>query len=331
MAQLTPPKIPDGPLQELNAALHDLHHAAGWPSLRTIRNQITPQSDGDQRARPYVASVARIHDVFSSPRLPAWGLLELIVESLATHAPGREAKIETARFHLLWRSAGKPGFDTDIRGIRPVRHSMVDEAFDPVRLLRAACVEIHTDPETFGSGCMLSDEIVLTAAFVTRRPFGGQEQEDQSAMFEVRGVGDQEFRVARLLEMTNLPRVEGHLNPNAASLRVEQPLDRSRALTLTTAHSDTLVGTQVVAGGVTDHGRFEATVMTVTGRRGDYLVASGGITDGVGGGPVISMTSGQLVGILSWRSSNKGQVGQVGIIPVEVIRRLKTSLGIDLG
>jgi hypothetical protein len=30
------PELPPGPRRELNDALHDLHHQAGWPSLRTL-------------------------------------------------------------------------------------------------------------------------------------------------------------------------------------------------------------------------------------------------------------------------------------------------------
>jgi hypothetical protein len=65
-------------------ALHDLHHRAGWPSLRTL-------------AKAAGCSHTTISAVFSSPKLPAWGLLELLVEAMNG---------DTTEFHRLWLAAG---------------------------------------------------------------------------------------------------------------------------------------------------------------------------------------------------------------------------------
>lgn len=83
MGALPRPDLPTGPLRELNDALHDLHHRAGWPSLRTM-------------ARDAGCSHTTVSAVFSSPRLPSWGVLELVVESLDGDVPA---------FHRHWLSA----------------------------------------------------------------------------------------------------------------------------------------------------------------------------------------------------------------------------------
>ena len=86
MAALTRPDLPPGPGRALSDALHDLHHAAGWPSLRAI-------------ARDVGVSPTTVSAVFSSPRLPTWGLLELIAEDLG-------GDVEELR--RLWLEASTP-------------------------------------------------------------------------------------------------------------------------------------------------------------------------------------------------------------------------------
>jgi tetratricopeptide (TPR) repeat protein len=100
-----------GPTRALNDALHDLHHRAGWPSLRAL-------------AKETGVSHTTVSKTFSQPALPSWGTLELIVEAMdgpvqdfrelwlaastPTHdapAPvpriaGRRAELETVRRHL---------------------------------------------------------------------------------------------------------------------------------------------------------------------------------------------------------------------------------------
>jgi tetratricopeptide (TPR) repeat protein len=86
MPALPRPDLAPGPHRDLVDALHDLHHAAGWPSLRSLG-----EAAGCSRT-----TVSR---VFSSPRLPAWGVLELLVEAMGG---------DPARFHELWLAAGTP-------------------------------------------------------------------------------------------------------------------------------------------------------------------------------------------------------------------------------
>ena len=58
-----------GPVKVLNDALHDLHHRAGWPSLRAL-------------ARETGVSHTTVSKAFSAPRVPSWGTVELLVEAL---------------------------------------------------------------------------------------------------------------------------------------------------------------------------------------------------------------------------------------------------------
>ena len=69
VAGLPRPEVPPGPRRDLVDALHALHHAAGWPSLRVL-------------ARTAGCCHTTVSGVFSEPRLPSWGCLELLVEAM---------------------------------------------------------------------------------------------------------------------------------------------------------------------------------------------------------------------------------------------------------
>lgn len=84
MGALPRPALADSPAATLFAELHALHHRAGWPSLREM-------------AKAVGCSHTTISAAFSEPRVPRWGLLELIVETL-------DGDVE--RFHELWLAAG---------------------------------------------------------------------------------------------------------------------------------------------------------------------------------------------------------------------------------
>ncbi len=86
MAGLPRPEVPPGPQCDLVDALHALHHEAGWPSLRVL-------------AREAGCSRTTVSRVFSAPRLPSWGVLELLVEAMGG---------DTAGFHDLWLAASMP-------------------------------------------------------------------------------------------------------------------------------------------------------------------------------------------------------------------------------
>ena len=65
MSALPRPDLPPGPHRDLVDALHDLHHRAGWPSLRTL-------------AAHAGVSHTTVAKAFSQPALPTWGTLELL-------------------------------------------------------------------------------------------------------------------------------------------------------------------------------------------------------------------------------------------------------------
>ncbi|MDL5202780.1 hypothetical protein [Streptomyces sp. ALI-76-A] len=95
MPRLKRPELPEGPRKELNDALHDLHFRSGLPSVRELVARVGGE----------VAGKSRVHDAFSSERVPAWGLVELLVETLAEMAPGADQAREVQRIHQLWLAA----------------------------------------------------------------------------------------------------------------------------------------------------------------------------------------------------------------------------------
>ncbi|MGW0121765.1 hypothetical protein [Streptomyces sp. NPDC003327] len=99
MAKLTAPALEPGARLTLSNELHALHRQAGWPSVRALARALGAG----------VSSSSRIHDVFTKPRLPDWGVVELIVHELASRVPGFEADTEIKRFHRLWDNAAAAG------------------------------------------------------------------------------------------------------------------------------------------------------------------------------------------------------------------------------
>ena len=103
MPALPRPDLAPGPHRDLVDALHDLHHEAGWPSLRTL-------------AGAAGCSHTTVSHVFSSPRLPAWGVVELLVEAMGG---------DPAYFQGLWLAAGTPEDTTDTGpGIAGRKHEL---------------------------------------------------------------------------------------------------------------------------------------------------------------------------------------------------------------
>ena len=90
MSALPRPDLPAGPRRDLVEALHDLHHRAGWPSLRTL-------------ARQTGVSHTTVSKVFSTSALPTWGTVELLVAAMGG---------DTQQFHGLWLAASTPSDST---------------------------------------------------------------------------------------------------------------------------------------------------------------------------------------------------------------------------
>jgi hypothetical protein len=80
------PDLPDGPLRELNRALHALHGRAGWPSSRDLQKAVGGHD---------VVSYTTIHQALTKPLLPRWGVVELLVEELTRMSGGRRRPDDT--------------------------------------------------------------------------------------------------------------------------------------------------------------------------------------------------------------------------------------------
>lgn len=89
MGALPKPTLPPGPVATLFDRLHEAHRRAGWPSLRDMSREVG-------------CSHTTVSVAFSEPRLPRWGLLELIVETLGG---------DVEEFHRLWLAASSTGTD----------------------------------------------------------------------------------------------------------------------------------------------------------------------------------------------------------------------------
>ncbi len=102
MSALPRPDLPPGPHRDLNDALHDLHHRAGWPSLRTL-------------ARAAGVSHTTVSHLFSSTRLPSWGTVELVTEAMSgdtsdLHRSGcQRRRLPSGRLHPGRRRAASSG------------------------------------------------------------------------------------------------------------------------------------------------------------------------------------------------------------------------------
>lgn len=76
--------------------MHQLHLQAGLPSTRNLSRALGVG----------VLSHSQIHDAFTKPRLPTWGVVELITEELARHIPGGAAG-HLDQLHTLWLAAAQ--------------------------------------------------------------------------------------------------------------------------------------------------------------------------------------------------------------------------------
>jgi effector-associated domain 2 (EAD2)-containing protein len=119
-----------GPHGDLNAALHDLHKGAGLPSLSDMAREL--------RDAGYSRSV--IYDAFSSPRLPAWVVVDALVEILGSRHPMTSPEQELSRFYQTWQCAvdaenlSAEGADEE-RKLRDPAEQEVTEFGEPVLIV----------------------------------------------------------------------------------------------------------------------------------------------------------------------------------------------------
>ncbi|MEV6150232.1 hypothetical protein AB0L53_07795 [Nonomuraea sp. NPDC052129] len=102
--RLAKPALPDGPLKDLNDALHDLLRRAGRPSLRVLGADIR-----EDKLLKIPPSHTRIYDVFIRARVPDCDLMSCLVQVMARRAhrldPGLIPDTEGERFYQLWLAA----------------------------------------------------------------------------------------------------------------------------------------------------------------------------------------------------------------------------------
>ncbi|MGF1427279.1 acyl carrier protein [Kitasatospora sp. LaBMicrA B282] len=147
--RLRKPALPPGRLQDLNGALHALHLQAGQPSLGTMSEWVGR-----------TISRTRLHDAFTEPRLPAWEVVDALIEILASRAPGLTVREVQAEIHALWvlasigRSKLRPTEDEVFREVAEIiAHVMylrVSEISRDSKLYADLLLDSATELETFG-------------------------------------------------------------------------------------------------------------------------------------------------------------------------------------
>ncbi|MFB7260659.1 hypothetical protein ACFCXH_00600 [Streptomyces nojiriensis] len=125
MPGLKRPALPNGGLKDLNDALHELHRQAGQPSTRDLAKLIGPK----------VASKSRVHDAFSSDRLPSWGLIQVLAEALCGSVPGSDFATEEQRLHSLWLAATGAARDHSPSGEVSSEQTINSETNEPAPVL----------------------------------------------------------------------------------------------------------------------------------------------------------------------------------------------------
>lgn len=97
MGRLSRPLVPEGPVRTFYDRLHELHLAAGQPSLRQLQRRTR------SARRPNGINPTTLHDAFSAPRLSRWEVVREIVRQLGG---------DVAEFAGLWQRASQAGPDS---------------------------------------------------------------------------------------------------------------------------------------------------------------------------------------------------------------------------
>ena len=145
MGALPRPEVPPGPHRELVDALHDLHHRAGWPSLRTLATRTG-------------TSHTTVSKAFSSPVLASWGTVELLVEAMGG---------DVDQAHELWLAASMP--PTGRGGERAAR--LIAGRVDELRVVRhhlttGAGLLLVTGEAGIGKSALVDAAVATTDVFV---------------------------------------------------------------------------------------------------------------------------------------------------------------------
>ncbi|MGW6877124.1 hypothetical protein ACWGHA_32865 [Streptomyces xanthophaeus] len=92
------PQLDDGPLKELNEALHTLHLWAGRPSLSEMYAALSDEAKKK-------ISRSTLHAALAGPALPRRDTVDVLVEILGTRAHRTTPEEQLLRFDTLWQRA----------------------------------------------------------------------------------------------------------------------------------------------------------------------------------------------------------------------------------
>lgn len=93
------PDLSEGPLRDLNDALHELHARSGHRSSRQIAGWIKQEKGSG------AVSHTTIHQMLTTPQLPPPELMLWFVEALVAHSLVRDPEATYDRFDALWNAA----------------------------------------------------------------------------------------------------------------------------------------------------------------------------------------------------------------------------------
>lgn len=143
MSVLPKPSV-TGPDRLLNDALHDLHHRAGWPSLRTLAKQTG-------------VSHTTVSKALSSPGLPSWGTVELLVEAMGG---------DTSHFQALWVAASTPSTPSAADQLTACIAGRTSELAAVRRHLETGGLMLVTGEAGIGKTSIVAAAVRTTEAFV---------------------------------------------------------------------------------------------------------------------------------------------------------------------
>jgi tetratricopeptide (TPR) repeat protein len=144
MGALPRPEVPPGPHRELVDVLHDLHHRAGWPSLRRLAEQTG-------------VSHTTVSKALSSPTLPTWGTVELLVEAMGGDVPqARE----------LWLAASAPGASRPERGATRIAGRVAELRVVRRHLTSGTGLLLVTGEAGIGKSALVGAAVASTDVFV---------------------------------------------------------------------------------------------------------------------------------------------------------------------
>lgn len=92
------PQLGDGPLRDLNDALHTLHLWAGRPSLSEMYAALSDEAKKK-------ISRSTLHAALASPAVPRRDTIDALVEILGTRARNTKPEEQLLRFDALWQRA----------------------------------------------------------------------------------------------------------------------------------------------------------------------------------------------------------------------------------